>query len=132
MFINKRSGKIINSFEDARHLSKIATVIGSAQGEQIKRYHLKDVTQVKGSVLYRLLNSGRVDAIYTAQPEAIYAWRQEKYQDKLQFGATLQVLPLWIASSKSSKSIDNKKWQQALEHIKQSGFFDRKLKEYFE
>ena len=132
MFINKRGRSVINSLEDARLLSKIASVIGSAQGERIKTYQLENVTQVKGSALYRLLNSGRVDAIYTAQPEAVYAWRQEKYQDKLQFGATQQVLPLWIASSKDSVNIDNKKWQAALEHIKKSGFFDQKFKEYFE
>lgn len=131
MFINKRGGKIINTIEDARQLRKVASVIGSAQGNKLKGYQLKDAIQVKGAVLYNLLNSGRVDAIYTAQPEAIYAWGQQNYEDKLQFGATLQVLPLWIASSKHSNHIDNKKWQQALDKIKKSGFFDKKLKEYF-
>ena len=131
MFINKRGQKIINTLEDAKQLQKVASVIGSAQGEKLKSYQLKDTIQVKGSVLYNLLNSGRVDAIYTAQPEAVYAWSQQEYEDKLQFGATLQVLPLWIASSKQSNQIDNKKWQQALDKIKKSGFFDKKLKEYF-
>ncbi len=131
MFINKHGQKIINSIEDARQLSKIASVIGSAQGDKVKSYNLKDVIQVKGAVIYNLLNTGRVDAIYTAQHEAVYAWRQQNYQAKLQFGTTLQVLPLWIASSKQSSEIDNKKWQLALERIKKSGFFDKKMKEYF-
>ena len=131
MFINKQGQKIINSVNDARQLTKVASVIGSAQGETIKSFHIKDVIQVKGAVLYNLLSSGRVDAIYTAQPEAIYAWKQQPYEGKLQFGKTQQVLSLWIASSKQSDKISNQQWQQALQKIKDSGFFDRKLQEYF-
>ncbi len=131
MFINKQGKPKINTINDARALKRIATVIGSAQGNKIKEFNLDDVIQVKGASLYSLLNAGRVDAIYSAQPEAIYAWKKEQHNGKLQYGATLQVLPLWIASSKDSPKIDNKKWIEALQKIKKSGFFDNKYNQYF-
>jgi len=131
MFINKQGKPKINTVNDARALKKIATVIGSAQGNKIKEFNLNDVIQVKGASLYALLNSGRVDAVYSAQPEAIYAWKKEQHKGKLQYGATIQVLPLWIASSKDAPKIDNKKWIMALQKIKNSGFFAKKYSEYF-
>lgn len=131
MFINKQGSPKINTVKDARALSKIATVIGSAQGSKIMEFNLQDVIKVKGALLYSLLNSGRIDAIYSAQPEAVYAWKKENYEGRLQYGATQQVLPLWIASSKDSPKIDNKKWIEALAIIKKSGFFANKYNEYF-
>jgi len=86
---------------------------------------------VTGNQLYSILSRNKLNAIYTAKPEANLGWEKEKRKKKLQFGPTLQSLPLWIATSKYSDQIDSIEWKKTLSQIKQSGYFNRMVEKYF-
>lgn len=131
MFINKKGSPLINSVEDAQQLRKFAVIAGTPQEEQVKKWGLDKYASVKGKDLYQLLAEDKLQAIYTARPEAAYAWKNLGYKETLQYGATLQTLSLWIAASKESDKIDSDQWIAALEEIKKTGFYDKTFEKYF-
>ncbi len=131
MFINKQGKALIDSPKQARQIRGIGVILGTPQEEQLKAFGVPYVT-FSGKQLFPALADNRVAAIFTAQPEAVLGWRKAGYSDRLQFGKTLQVLPLWIATNKDSDKVRDDEWIRALNTIKESGFFNRMLKKYFD
>lgn len=131
MFINKQGKALINTPRQARQTRGIGVILGTPQEEQLKAFDVPYVT-FSGKQLFPALAKNQVAAIFTAQPEAVLGWRKAGYSDRLQFGKTLQVLPLWIATNKDSDKVQDAKWIRALDTVKESGFFNRMLKKYFD
>lgn len=131
MFINKTGDPVINSIKDARGIRGIGVISGTPQEEYLKQEGLSYVA-VSGGELYEKLAKGDFNVVYTAKPEALLAWKQNKYQHRLQFGSPLQTLPLWIAANKLSPLINPKQWQKALETTKNNGIFNKLKLKYFE
>jgi len=130
MFINKTGDPVINSIKDAKGIRGIGVISGTPQEEYLKQEGLSYIS-VSGGKLYKKLAQGEFNAIYTAKPEALLAWKQGNYNNKLQFGEPLQTLPLWIAANKTSPLVDRKQWESALQATKNNGIFDRLKSKYF-
>lgn len=131
MFITKAGSPKIDTPQQAMKVRGIGVIIGTPQEAKLKTLGVTYVA-MPGSQLYDALETNQVSAIYTAKPEALLGWREAGYKDKLQFGDTLQVLPLWIAANRDSNAVDVHAWQAALREIKQSGYFDAMVQKYFE
>ncbi len=131
MFITKEGSPVINSVEDAKKLTKIAVLIGTPQENFIDEQGFTRVAKVNANKLFEALATNKVDAIYTAGPEAIIGWKNGGHGGKLQMGKTIQTLPLWIATSKKSTDIDIDKWKAALNQTMESGFFDKTFNKYY-
>ncbi|WP_155084889.1 amino acid ABC transporter substrate-binding protein [Piscirickettsia salmonis] len=88
---------------------------------------------LKHKEMYKLLYNKRVPFICGGIPEALAAWEVDGYSasTKLIWGKSLQVLPLWIATSKKSKRLKPEDWQRALAKVKASGFYDKTLQRHF-
>ena len=131
MFINKQGSKVINSLAQAKRLNDIGVILGTPQEAALAKIDPQKIVTVTAKNLVPMLAKGGVQAIYTARPEAVLAWKQGGYTGKLQYGATLQTLPLWIATSKTSDKADYAAWAAALEAVKRTGEFDRLFQQYF-
>ena len=131
MFITKEGAPIINTIEEAKKLKKIAVLIGTPQEDFIDSQGFTRVAKVNGNALFNALDNDKVDAIYTAGPEAIIGWKNGGHGGNLQMGKPIQTLPLWIATSKKSTDIDNEKWKAALNQTMESGFFDKTFNKYY-
>lgn len=130
MFINKQGQPIINSIKNAKTVRGIGVILGTPQEEYLKQHELSYVS-MSGAELYKELANGKFNTIFTAKPEALLAWKQGQYVHKLQFGQTLQTLPLWIAANKNSLLVDQDEWIAALQATKKSGFFGQLKSKYF-
>jgi len=131
MFINKKGNPVINTVEEANQLRKIGVIWGTPQEEKLKQLGVKPVARMKGKMLFEVLAKNVVDAIFTARPEAVIAWKQGGYKEEIQYGSTLQTLPLWIAANKNSDKIISSQWDEALKKLKTSGFFNLKFEKYY-
>ncbi|WP_108652803.1 substrate-binding periplasmic protein [Dongshaea marina] len=131
MFINRQGRPVISSIEQARKVKKIGVITGTPQEDKLMRMGFLNIASVKGKYLYEFLARGRVDAIYTAGPEAVVGWRVTGYPGKLQFGEVIQTLPLWLAASKNSPLIDSKQWADALEKTKSSSRYSTIYDKYY-
>lgn len=130
MFINKQGQPVINTAEQAKGVRGIGVILGTPQEEYLNALGLLYVP-LSGKQLYSSLANNSVKTVYSAKPEAMLAWKKGRYEQTLQFGQTLQTLPLWIAASKNSDQIDIDQWGKALEQVKASGYFDTMLTKYF-
>jgi len=130
MFINKKGNELINTVKQAKKVRGIGAIIGTPQEAFLQQNDIPYIT-VTGKDLYSRLAHNRLTTIFTAKPEAVLGWKKGSYSEHLQFGQTLQTLPLWIATSKLSDQVDTDKWCTALKQIKDSGFFENKLVKYF-
>lgn len=131
MFITKAGSPKIDTPQQAMKVRGIGVILGTPQEAKLKAFGVPYIA-MPGNQLYAALETNQVSAIYTAKPEALLGWREAGYEEKLQFGQTLQVLPLWIAANRESNVVDIRAWQAALKKIKESGYFDAMVKKYFE
>jgi len=130
MFINKKGNELVNTIKQAKKIRGIGVIIGTPQEAFLQQNDIPYVT-VTGKHLYSKLANNHLTTIFTAKPEAISGWKKGRYSENLQFGQTLQTLPLWIATSKLSDQVDTDRWCAALKQVRDSGFFESKLVKYF-
>ncbi len=130
MFISESGNPVLHTIEQARRVRGIGVIRGTPQEEYLKMMNVPYIA-LPGNELYAWLAKDKVTAIYTAKPEAILGWKKGGFQGKLQFGAKLQTLPLWVATSLQSGQVSAAEWLAALTEVKESGFFDKMLVKYF-
>lgn len=130
MFVTKEGAPVINSYQEARQFRGIGVIIGTPQERTLQEQGVPHV-RFTGSELYQALANDEIRALYTARPEAVYGWRQGGFDGKLQFGDTLQRLPLWIAAGRASDRLNPGNWQRALQSLKASGYFRSTEEKYF-
>ncbi|MFE8071094.1 transporter substrate-binding domain-containing protein [Marinobacteraceae bacterium S3BR75-40.1] len=130
MFVTKKGQPVIDSFEQARSVRGIGVIIGTPQERMLEQQGVPHVS-FTGKELYQALADDHINALYTARPEAVFGWRRGGFEGDLQYGNTLQTLPLWIAAGKDSTWLNPRDWQAALNRVKESGFYQRKEQEYF-
>ncbi|MCG8609689.1 MAG: ABC transporter substrate-binding protein [Pseudomonadales bacterium] len=131
-FVTKaRTGRTVDSFEEARNIRGIGVIIGTPQEVKLREENIPYIS-FNGKSLYGALSDNRVLALYTAIPEAAVGWRKGGHPGKLIFGPPLQTLPLWIAANKSSVDIDIHVWQETLDGMQSDGSFARIFERYFE
>ncbi|RNC79032.1 amino acid ABC transporter substrate-binding protein [Piscirickettsiaceae bacterium NZ-RLO2] len=140
-FITTEGGMLINSYEEAAVLKsnqRFGVLLGTPQERRLRYMAEKkgielNFAALKHKKMYKLLYNKRVPFIYGGIPEALAAWEVDGYSasTKLIWGKSLQVLPLWIATSKKSKRLKPEDWQRALAKVKASGFYDKTLQRHF-
>lgn len=132
-FITRKGGPIINSYEEASKLAKFGVILGTPQEERLniimkeKSLDLRFASFKSDNVYDLFATHKNIIALYAAIPEASSSWERKGYKDKfgeLQYGATLQTLPLWIATGKKAEHIKPEDWKAALVKVKASGFFN--------
>ncbi|WP_157497090.1 substrate-binding periplasmic protein [Hahella ganghwensis] len=130
MFISIQGRPVINSFKEARDFRGIGVIQGTPQEERLSKLNIPYVP-LTGEELYSALETGYVTAIFTAQPEAVYGWKQLGNGKKLQFGEVLMTLPLWISASRQFELLAPKQWEEALDKLKASGKYEKLYQHYF-
>lgn len=131
MFINKDGLPRIDSLAQARAIGGVGVILGTPQEQFLKDQQVPHVTYT-GEQLYPALAMDRIGAVYTAQPEAVYGWRQGAYLDDLQYGKAMQELSLWIASNRNSDAIKREEWCASLGTIRRNGEFAKVRSRYFD
>ena len=131
MFINKKGQPLINTPDEARKLFRVASVTGTPQGRMLDSWNIAKSVNVPGKQLFGLLAKDKVSAVYTGLMPALANWKKTGSTAELQYGKTLQVLPLWIAAGHNSPSVKSEDWKKALKKVRDSGFFKETYIRYF-
>lgn len=135
-FITRKGGPIINSYDEATELTKFAVVLGTPHEERLdiimkeKQLALSFARLKSDNAFDLFANNKEIIALYGDIHSTSSIWERKGYQKKfgeLQYGVTLQILPIWIATGKNATQIKPEDWKAALDKVKASGFFDKVL-----
>ncbi|MEM9796417.1 MAG: transporter substrate-binding domain-containing protein [Pseudomonadota bacterium] len=124
------TGPQIDDYESARALTGIAA--RGAYFRSLEAQGFDNVSQVDTENALRMLEAGRVDAVFTLRERAFIVWGELGFApEELVSGASIKAVTLWLAGPKGSDPDITKSLRAALDEIKSDGSYDALSERHF-
>ncbi|GAB5434607.1 MAG: hypothetical protein EpisKO_39770 [Epibacterium sp.] len=122
----------VNSLEDARQLSRIATLGGAPREKRLAKLEFGNVQSTPDTATAaRLLTGGRVDAWFTLSQRVLHAVKSEGLDPStIVIGTPVGSLRLWLASNAEFDPEVAAKLAQAFEDMKADGSYEAIVSAY--
>jgi polar amino acid transport system substrate-binding protein len=131
VFISPKGSALIKTLDQAKKINKIGVIEATPYHAKLKELGFNNIASMPSNQLQAALHEKKVDAVCTPGSEFAFAWKKAGYKTRLQMGAELQTVPLWLAGSKKSNLIKVDEWIEAFDIVQQEGKFDLLYERYF-
>lgn len=131
-FAKAGSTLAIHSMDDAKKVGKIGTYLKDAEETLLKEAGFENLVSVGDDFLNpRKLIRGRIDLWITGDLEGVYKARKAKVDpDDIEIVYTIKKKQYYIAFSKNTPDTEVRKWQAALDAMREDGSYERLLAKY--